>query len=157
MCCVTNGSPSVRLAVIEDLDALQHVYREASLANEHDRPNLLANPELLDLDPAGVREGRTFAAVDQGAVVGFATFSHHPEHIELEALFVHLDRRRRGHAMRLVAAVADTARRAGVARVEVTANDHASAFYDAAGFVQVGMVETRFGPAPRQHLEVARP
>ena len=51
--------------------------------------------------------------------------------------------------------VVDTARRAGVARVEVTANDHASAFYDAAGFVQVGMVELLFGPVPRKHLAVA--
>ncbi|MEQ1786692.1 MAG: GNAT family N-acetyltransferase [Acidimicrobiales bacterium] len=147
-------SPSVRLAVIEDLDALGYVYRLASLSNDHDRPNLLAHPELLDLDPAGVREGRTLAAVDRGAVVGFATFSLHAEHLELEALFVEPDHQRRGHAKRLVDAVVETARRAGVTRVEVTANDHASGFYDAAGFVAVGTVETRFGPAPRKHLPV---
>lgn len=147
-------SPSVRLAVIEDLDALREVYRLASLSNEHDRPNLLAHPELLDLDPAGVREGRTLAAVDRGSVVGFATFSLHVEHLELEALFVAPDQRRRGHATRLVDAVVETARRADTTRVEVTANDHASAFYDAAGFVPVGTVETRFGPAPRKHLAV---
>lgn len=148
------ASPSVRRAVIEDLDALQDVYRLASLSNEHDRPNLLAHPELLDLDPAGVREARTLAAVDRGTVVGFATFALRAEHLELEALFVEPDHRRRGHAMRLVEAVVETARRAGVTRVEVTANDHASAFYDAAGFVEVGRVETRFGPAPRKHLAV---
>jgi ribosomal protein S18 acetylase RimI-like enzyme len=144
----------VRLADIEDLDALRDVYRLASLSNEHDRPNLLAHPGLLELDPAGVYEGRTIAAIDQGAVVGFATFSHHSEHVELEALFVDPNHRRRGHAMRLVDEVVDVARRAGVARVEVTANDHASAFYDAAGFLQVGLVDLLFGPVPRKHLAV---
>ena len=63
------GPPSVRLASFDDLAALQAV-SDASLSNEHDRPNLLAHPELLDLDPAGVHEGRTFAAVDAGVVVG---------------------------------------------------------------------------------------
>ena len=106
-----NDSPSVRLAVIDDLDALQDVYRRASLSNDGDRPNLLAHPELLDLDPTGLHDGRTIAAIDQGTVVGFATFSHHPEHVELEALFVDPIHRRRGHALRLVNAVVDTARR----------------------------------------------
>ena len=151
---MSDAPPSVRLAGIEDLPALQEVYRRASLSNEHDRPNLLAHPELLDLDPAGVREGRTNVAVDRGTVVGFATYSHHPEHVELEALFVDPDHRRRGHAMRLMDVVVDTARGAGVPRVEVTANEHASGFYDAAGFVQVGMVELLFGPVPRKHLAV---
>ena len=148
------SSPSARLAVVEDLDALQRVYRDTSLSNEHDRASLLAHPELLDLDPAGVHEGRTFAAIDEGTVVGFATYSQHPTHVELEALFVDPDHRRRGHAMRLMDMVVDTARLAGVARIEVTANEHASAFYDAAGFVQVGMVELRFGPVPRQHRAI---
>jgi len=142
---------SVRLAVVDDLDALQGVYRDASLSNEHDRPNLLAHPELLDLDPAGVHEGRTFAAIDDGVVVGFATYAPHPTHLELEALFVDPDQRRRGHAMRLMDVVVEAARLAGVARIEVTANEHASAFYDAAGFVQVGMAETLLGPVPRMH------
>ena len=147
-------STSVRLASLDDLDALQSVYRNASLSNEHDRPNLLAHPELLDLDPAGVHEGRTIVAVDQGLIVGFATYSPHPTHVELEALFVDPSHRRRGHAMRLMDAVVDTARQAGVARVEVTANEHASSFYDAAGFVPVGMVELRFGPVPRMHRAI---
>ena len=154
MCSVRCDPPSVRPAVVEDVDALQDVYRRASLSNEHDRPNLLAHPELLNLDRAGVLEGRTIAAVDQGKVVGFATYSHHPDYVELEALFVDPDHRRRGHAERLVDAVVDAARRAGAARVEVTANEHASAFYEAAGFVKVGMVELLFGPVPRRHLAV---
>jgi GNAT superfamily N-acetyltransferase len=148
---VSRDLPSVRLAVVDDLEALQDVYRRASLSNERDRPKLLGRPELLVLDPAGVPEGRTFAAVDGSSVVGSATFSLHPDHLELDGLFVHPDHRRRGHALRLLDAVVEVARGAGVARLEVTANDHAAAFYAAAGFVPVGVVETELGPAPRQH------
>ena len=46
------------------------------------------------------------------------------------------------------------ARQAGIARIEVTANRHALAFYDAVGFVYDHDVETRFGPAPRMFLDV---
>ena len=56
--------------------------------------------------------------------------------------------------MRLLDTVVDIARRMGVARVEVAANEHTSAFYDAAGFVPVGMVELRFGPVPRMHRAI---
>ena len=149
---MANGLPSVRLATLDDLDVLRTVFRVASLSNEDDRANLLAHPELLELDLAGVREGRTIAAIDNGVVVGFATYSHDCERVELEDLFVDPDHRRRGHARRLVEAVVETARGVGAVRVEVTANEHASAFYDAAGFVQVGMADTFFGPVPRKHL-----
>ena len=102
------------------------------------------------MDPPSVR----LASVDDGVVVGFATYATHPAHVELEALFVDPDHRRRGHAGRLMDMVVATARRAGVARVEVTANEHASDFYAAAGFVPVGVVELRFGPVPRMHRAI---
>jgi len=142
----------VRLATVDDFDVLQDIYRRASLSNEHDRPNLLAHPDLLEPDRAGPREGRTIAAVTDTRLVGFATVAHHADYVELEALFVDPDHRRHGHAMRLMDAVVDRARLAGAKRVEVTANDHAREFYDAAGFVQVGTAETLFGPVPRKHL-----
>jgi hypothetical protein len=41
-----------------------------------------------------------------------------------------------------------------VTRVEVSANDHALAFYEAVGFVQIGMVDTVLRPVPRMHLVV---
>jgi GNAT superfamily N-acetyltransferase len=144
----------VRAAAPDDLDVLQHVYRRASLSNEGDRPFLDAHPEVLELDDHAVREGRAIAATQDGAVVGFATIAISADHVELDGLFVDPDHRRAGHAARLVAAVADTARRAGVARIEVSANDHARAFYDAAGFEQVGMADVQSGPVPRMHLAV---
>jgi hypothetical protein len=41
-----------------------------------------------------------------------------------------------------------------VRRVEVTANQHALAFYKEGGFVADHEVDTRFGPAPRMRLDL---
>jgi hypothetical protein len=38
-------------------------------------------------------------------------------------------------------------------RIEVTANKHAQAFYEAAGFVHDGLTQTPGGPAHRMHLD----
>jgi len=43
---------------------------------------------------------------------------------------------------------------ADVAAIEVTANPHAMAFYRSVGFVDDGVAETQFGPAPRMRLSV---
>jgi len=51
--------------------------------------------------------------------------------------------------------VATAARGAGASRIEVTANPHATAFYEQAGFVPAGTTESRFGPASRLRLDLA--
>ena len=145
----------VRQATLDDLEALRSVYRRASLSNEGDVPLLTAHPELLELDATGVQEGRTIAGVEDGIVVAFARLSHHDDAVELEALFTDPDHRRAGHAARLVDAVADTARDAGATRIEVTANEHAMAFYEQAGFVRIGMANLQYGAAPRMQLSIA--
>ena len=132
----------VRPATIDDLDVLRGVYRRASLSNEDDRPLLLAHPELLELGERSWGEGRTIVATAGGEVVGFATTTAAAGY------------RRAGHATRLMAAVRDTARRAGVGRVEVSANEHARAFYEEVGFEQVGIVDTLHQPVPRMHLTI---
>jgi hypothetical protein len=48
------------------------------------------------------------------------------------------------------------ARSRGSDRVEVTANQHALAFYDNVGFVVYREDTTRFGPAPRMRLDLTR-
>jgi len=78
----------IRLGTPADLPAAAGVYRRASLSNAGDRDNLLAHPEYLMLGPAGLIEGRTYVAVEDGSVVGFATWAEADGTIELEDLFV---------------------------------------------------------------------
>src|ERR1700723_3553764 len=66
----------------------------------------------------------------------------HPETLEFSDLGVREGRTR--------AAIAE----GGIGRVEVTANPHALAFYEKAGFVVYREVATRFRTAPRMRLDV---
>jgi ribosomal protein S18 acetylase RimI-like enzyme len=145
----------IRLGTSADLPAARSVYRRASLSNEGDRPSLLAHPEYLILGPAGLAEGRTHVAEQDGTVVGFATWAEADGTIDLEDLFVDPDYRRRGLAAALVARTAEVLRARGVERLEVTANPHAMGFYRAAGFTDSGVAETEFGTAPRMVLRLS--
>ena len=58
---------------------------------------------------------------------------------------------RRGIATALVTHLLDEA---DVDDIVVTANPHAMAFYRSVGFVDDGIAETRFGPAPRMRLTI---
>ena len=142
----------IRLGTLADLPAAASVYRRASLSNAGDRDNLLAHPEYLILQPAGLAEGRTYVAEENGSVVGFATWAGDGGAVELEDLFVDPDWRRRGIAASLVSQIVDVLRARGVWCLEVTANPHAQGFYAAAGFVDCGTAETEFGSAPRKRL-----
>jgi GNAT superfamily N-acetyltransferase len=144
----------IRDAVPGDMGALRDVFRNSSLSNDGDRMNLLAHPDALELSDLAVTGGRTRAAVADGAIVGFATWLSAGDAIEIEDLFVDPERMGQGIGRALVLDLIAIARGRGVRRVEVTANQHALAFYEKAGFVAGHEVETRFGPAPRMHLEV---
>jgi GNAT superfamily N-acetyltransferase len=101
-----------------------------------------------------VREGRTRAAVAGERIVGFATWLRAGDVFEIEDLFVDPERMRHGIGRALVLDLIAIARGQGIGRVEVTANRHALAFYEKAGFVVDHEVETTFGPAPRMHMDV---
>jgi GNAT superfamily N-acetyltransferase len=149
-----NEAVAIRVARAADLDAIRSVYRRASLSNAGDREALLANPDALEFDPTPVEEGLTRVALLGTRVVGFATARPTGDALELDDLFVDPDVRRRGIATALVREVERQARAAGVTRVDVTANEHALAFYGSVGFTAVGTVATRFGPAPRLALRL---
>ena len=142
----------IRLGTPADLPAATEVFRSASLSNAGDRDNMLAHPEYLVLGPEGLAEGRTYVAEADGSLVGFATWAEAAGVTELEDLFVHPGWMRRGIATALVDRIAQVLRARGVDRLEVTANPDAMGFYRAAGFVDCGSAETRFGPAPRMAL-----
>lgn len=146
----------IRDARSADVARLREVFRRSSLSHDDQRELLLAHPEVLELDADAVLAGGTRAAVLDGEVVGFATVADERGDgtLELVDLFVDPDRMRGGVGRALVEDLAERARARRVTRIEVTANDHALAFYEAAGFVRVGTAQTRFGPAPRmqRHL-----
>jgi GNAT superfamily N-acetyltransferase len=144
----------VRAAVAGDVAALQGVFRRASLHNAGDRDVLLAHPEVLVWSGEAIAGGRVRVAVEDGAVVGFATTVPIDGGLELEDLFVAPERMRRGIARRLIEDLLELARTEAVEHVWVTANPHAMAFYTAVGFLPDGTAPTRFGPAPRLRLDV---
>jgi GNAT superfamily N-acetyltransferase len=145
----------IRPATADDVDVLREVFRRSSLSNAADRPHLLAHPEALELDVHGVVDGRTRVAIGDGRIVGFATTTSGGGAAELDDLFVDPEAMRQGVGTALVRDAAATAHGVGDSRLEVTANEQARAFYESVGFVEVGNVETRFGPALRMHLDLA--
>lgn len=145
----------IRTAAPSDMAALREVFRRASLSNAGDRAALLANPEELDLSDRAVRDGRTrIAALQDGSILGFATTTPSDHTVELEDLFVDPEWRFRGVARALVSDAVANASRAGVKRIDVIANPHALAFYEAVGFRVDRVVATRFGEGPLMHLDI---
>jgi N-acetylglutamate synthase-like GNAT family acetyltransferase len=147
-------SPSIRVAQLDDLEALTLVFGSASLSNEGDRQNLLANPHFLELSDAAVVQGRCWLAEISGVTVGFVTTLQVGDEVELEDLFVHPDWMRTGVGRHLIADVIERSRAAGASDVVVTANPHAMAFYQAVGFHGADEVATVFGPGTRMHLHL---
>lgn len=145
----------IRLGTSADLAAATSVYRRASLSNAGDRDNLLAHPEYLILGPEGLAEGRTHVAVEDGLLVGFATWAEAAGIVELEDLFVDPGYMRRGIAAALVSRIAEVLRGRGVERLEVTANPHALGFYRAVGFIDCGVAETALGAGHRMMLAIS--
>jgi GNAT superfamily N-acetyltransferase len=146
----------IRDAVPADLAALRQVYRRASLSNDGDRANLLANPDALEWGGLGGDDRRTrVAATAGGGIAGFVTSLPAGDALELDDLFVDPGWMRQGAARALVLDVVAHARNQRIRRIEVTANQHALVFYGKAGFIADHEVQTRFGPGFRMHLDVA--
>ena len=97
-----------------------------------------------------------FVADRGGALLGFATVlpSTGPD-AELEDLFVHPDAWGQGVGGRLLAEAEQRAAALGFRGLHVIANRRAAPFYEAAGFKQIGMVDTRFEPAPEMRKGLA--
>lgn len=140
----------IRDAELADVDALQAIFERASRSNVGDRELLREHPEWLAFSSRGVIEGRTRVAVDDdGSIVGFATTLVLGGVAELEDLFVEPSWMRRGVATSLVRDAAARLHERRFSTFEVTANDHAAAFYASVGFEEIGMVQTAGSPARR--------
>jgi GNAT superfamily N-acetyltransferase len=144
----------IREARSSDVGVLSELYRRSSLSNDGDRDQLLAAPGALIFDAAAVRDGRTRVAEVDGRIVGFASAHAGVDTAELDDLFVDPDWMRRGVATQLMADIGEVMRSRGMTRIEVTANDHALAFYTQVGFVAGARVTTQLGVGTRMRLEL---
>lgn len=92
---------------------------------------------LTDFDPPG---GGFFAAVDGQRLVGCAGWRRHDTDAELKRMFTTPAARGRGVARRLLAAIEESARAAGMKRVILETGDkqpEAIGLYESAGYVRI--------------------
>lgn len=124
--------------------------RRASLAVPQYRAQLEAYPEAIELPQLHLNAGLTFVVEIDGQVAGFAVVLPVGEgEAQLDGLFVEPALQRKGVGALLVETAVDFAIRALSASVlVVTANPAALAFYQRHGFLDIGVADTRFGPAP---------
>lgn len=145
----------IRVGTVDDVRRLEEVRRRSSLSNEGDRALLRAHPEYLEFEGEHIAAGWTRVAVtDDGTIAGFLTTIPTDDALELEDLFVDPDFMRQGVATSLVRDLLAVARDLDVSRIDVTANQHALAFYESVGFVSTGTMQTEGGPAARMRLGV---
>jgi GNAT superfamily N-acetyltransferase len=154
---VTVADISTRLANDRDLEALRDIDQRA-LSNDGNRANLLPPQQRCTGAGTALRPGGPAWQTDgRGRILGFATVVSIEGGLELEDLFVDPDAMREGVASRLVRDAIAQAARDGLARIEVTANNHAAEFYASAGFVRVDDEQTFFGPASRLRRDIESP
>ena len=138
----------IRLARLDEREALEALQWRASLANEDDRPHIEAHPDAIHLPAEQIERSEVYVAEQHGLTLGFAAVVEEVDHLELDGLFVEPDRWRQGIGAALVERAAHEARRRGLALM-VVANQHARGFYERCGFALEGEAQTRFGPALR--------
>ena len=138
-----------RVAAPSDAQALEALQRRASLANEADRDQLLANPDAIRIDNDLVAAGGVIVAERDGVAAGFAAVIVVGGEAELDGLFVEPEQMGAGIGGRLVEEAFRLARARGAATMTVIAGSRALAFYQRHGFRLEGETPTRFGPAWR--------
>lgn len=94
----------------------------------------------LRIHPGQMAATRLTVAETEGRVVGVATLEGEPPEGELGSLFVDPDSIGKGVGRRLLHHMLDMARGIGVRTVVLDADPHAEPFYEAMGFVRVGIV-----------------
>ena len=133
---------TIRLARLDEHQALEALQRRASLALPEYRAQLLANPDAIELPIGQIENGGVLVAEMGARLAGFAALAGS----ELDGLFVEPDLWRKGIGGALVEAATHQARRAGLT-VTVIASPGARGFYERCGFIVEGDEQTRFGPA----------
>jgi GNAT superfamily N-acetyltransferase len=139
---------NIRLARLEERQALEELQRRASLALEEYREQLEAEPEAIELPADQIERGEVIVAELGDRLAGFAAVLFDEELAELDGLFVEPDLWRQGIGAALIDVAVHEARRQGLS-ITVIANPSARTFYEKCGFTVEGEAKTRFGPALR--------
>ena len=139
---------TIRLARLEERDALEELQRRSSLALGEYREQLEAEPDAIDLPIEMIERDEVFVAELDDSVAGFAVLFIGDHEAELDGLFVEPELWRRGIGAALVDVATHEARNHGLALM-VVANPSAREFYEKCGFAIEGEAQTRFGPAIR--------
>jgi N-acetylglutamate synthase-like GNAT family acetyltransferase len=150
----------IRLAQPDDRLKLVELMRRASLATKDEDVirQLLAQPEVMDLDAEMIAANEVFVAEIAGRIVGFATIiTREGNDAELEGLFVDPPDWRKGIATQLMRAIEREAAAWGANRLHVLANVEVLGFYRAAGFTAIGEKKTDFGPMAKLMVKPVLP
>ena len=139
---------SIRLARLDEREALEALQRRASLALGEYNERLEAEPDAIQLPIGQIERGEVIVADLGDRVAGFAAVIIDEIEAELDGLFVEPDLWRRGIGAALIDVAVHEARRQGLA-MTVIANPSARLFYEKCGFTVEGEAQTRFGPALR--------
>ena len=139
---------TIRMARLEERDALEEIQRRASLALAEYREQLTAEPDAIELPASQIERDGVIVAEIGDRLVGFAAVIIEDEAAELDGLFVEPDLWRQGIGAALIDVAVHEARRQGLAMM-VVANPSAREFYEKCGFTLEGEAQTRFGPALR--------
>jgi len=139
---------NIRLARLEERQALEDLQRRASLALEEYREQLEAEPEAIELPADQIERGEVIVAELGDRLAGFAAVLFDEELAELDGLFVEPDLWRQGIGAALIDVAVHEARRQGLS-MTVIANPSAREFYEKCGFTAEGPAKTQFGPALR--------
>ena len=138
----------IRLAKVEERDALEALQRRASLALNEYRAQLEAEPDAIQLPMEQIERGQVIVAEMNGQPIGFAAVLMDEDLAELDGLFVEPAHWGKGIGTALVNVAVHKARCNGFA-MTVIANPTAREFYEKCGFAVEGGAVTRFGPALR--------
>lgn len=139
----------IRLARIEEREALIALQRQASLAGSPPEfvAELLARPELIDLDAEWIGAGQVFVAERGSRIIGFAVIvPHEGNDAELDGIFVSPDAWRQGVGTLLMRQIEREAAAWGATRLHVAVNPFATAFYTHNGFRPTGTRKVLIGP-----------
>jgi GNAT superfamily N-acetyltransferase len=137
---------SVRLARLDERQALEALQWRASLVWDEYRAALLAHPDAIELPDFHLSDGHTLLAERAGNTLGFAVVLPREDgEAQLDGLFVDPPVWRNGIGSLLVRESGILATGRGARALHVIANPLARGFYASCGFVLTGEESTQFG------------